>query len=62
MTTVWHSLGDFFTAITPAIRAIGRMGNIFFSLSVAILSFYWMYVLTKNPDKVRSNKIENQPK
>ena len=62
MTTVWYGIGDFVTGITPGIRAIGHFGNIFFSLATAILSFYWMSVLAKNPDKVRSNRIEDQPK
>jgi|GEM_PF-2915870 len=62
MTQVWYAIGDAVTAILPAIKAIGRGGNIFFSLATAVLSFYWMWVLTKNPDAVRSNKISEQPK
>jgi hypothetical protein len=61
MTAVWHAIGDFFTALHPLFRALGRGGNIFFSLSIAVLVFYWCSVLLKNPDKIRTNKIEDQP-
>jgi hypothetical protein len=61
MTSVFHAIGDIVTAMLPAFRALGHSANIFFSLATAVLVFYWISVLIKNPDKVRSNRVEDQP-
>jgi hypothetical protein len=61
MTSVFYAIGDIVKAMLPAFRALGHPANIFFSLATAVLVFYWISVLIKNPDAVRSNKVEDQP-
>ena len=61
MDGLWYFTADFFEAIFPFIKAIGRFGNAFFAISTAILSVYWIGHLFKNPDAMRSNRLEDQP-
>jgi hypothetical protein len=61
MTSVFYAIGDMVKAMLPAFKALGHPANIFFSLATAVLVFYWISVLIKNPDQIRSNKVEDQP-
>jgi hypothetical protein len=61
MTSVFYAIGDIVKAMLPAFKALGHPANIFFSLATAVLVFYWISVLIKNPDQIRSNKVEDQP-
>lgn len=61
MDGLWYLIKDIFEALYPAFKAVGRFGDAFFALSIAILSFYWIFHLAKNPDAIRSNKLEDQP-
>jgi len=61
MDQFWYATADFFQALFPIFKAMGRLGAIFFGVSIAVLSFYWMWVLMKNPDEIRSNRVEDQP-
>lgn len=61
MTSVFYAIGDIVKSMLPAFKALGHPANIFFSLATAVLVFYWISVLIKNPDQIRSNKVEDQP-
>jgi hypothetical protein len=61
MTSVFYAIGDIVKAMLPAFKALGHSANIFFSLATSVLVFYWISVLIKNPDQIRSNKVEDQP-
>lgn len=61
MDQFWYSIADFFQVLFPIFKALGRFGAMFFGTTIAILCFYWMWVLEKNPDEIRSNRVEDQP-
>lgn len=61
MDQFWYATADFFQALYPLFKTLGRFGAIFYGLAIAVLSFYWMWVLMKNPDEIRSNRVEDQP-
>lgn len=61
MDAVWYAIADFFEFCFPLFRALGKFMVAFFGFAIAIMSFYWMWYLSKNPDKIRSNRVEDQP-
>lgn len=61
MDGLFHAIAHFFEALFPLFKAIGRFADGFFAIAVAVLSFYWINYLRKNPDAIQSNRIEDQP-
>ncbi len=48
MTSIWFAIGDFFTAIIPAIKSMGRAGNFFFFFLGFIANAAWIVYMMKN--------------
>jgi len=62
MDGFFYATADFFEALYPLFKAVGRFTDGFFAVAVAVLSFYWINYLRQHPDAIQSNRIEDQPK
>ena len=59
MDSVWFGIAAFFEGLFKFLPPTGGLANILFCVIGFVSNAIWIWYIMKNPDKVKTNKMED---